>query len=162
MKKFYFLFVFLFSTLSLTIQAQDPLYEYLRYANRYAQADLHAYRQRLRKEYRISSDRILNECFRQCGKNWGNVRLALEVAHRTGKDVKEVCRYYQTHCKDGWKRILYKIGIQPGTHYYKPFYDWVSQDQIYWANSYNQYYIKAWILKKKVAATLELPTYYVY
>ena len=136
MKKFYFLLVFLFSTLS--IAAQDRLQDYIQHANRYARVDLPRYRQRLIKEYRMSH-RDLDKCYRWCEKNWGYVGLALELSRVTGKDLEDVCEHYRKAGRRGWKRVMVDLGIEPGSRWYSPFYDRIHVHDRYWIDCYDRY-----------------------
>lgn len=94
MKRLNVLVILLFSILSL--MAQDRLSVFIGNANRYASVDLVGYRKRLCKDYRMSS-RDLDYYYRMCGRNWGNVGIALEIAHSTGRHMRDVCRYYNKY-----------------------------------------------------------------
>ena len=48
-------------------------------SNRYASVDLSDFRRRLCVEYDISAE-SLNDYYRRCGRDWGHVGLALEIA----------------------------------------------------------------------------------
>ena len=56
-------------------------------------------------QYNISNQ-LLDDYYRRCGSNWGNVGLALEVAKTSGRHMREVCDYYKHYHRNGWNRIL--------------------------------------------------------
>lgn len=112
----------LFIVISCSMFAQDRLSLFIGRANKYAAVELSDYRKRLCVEYNISNQ-LLDDYYRRCGSNWGNVGLALEVAKTSGRHMREVCDYYKRYHRNGWNRILVEIGIKPGSMYYDPFYD---------------------------------------
>lgn len=63
--------------------AQDRLSLFIGRANKYAAVELSDYRKRLCVEYNISNQ-LLDDYYRRCGSNWGNVGLALEIAKTSG------------------------------------------------------------------------------
>jgi hypothetical protein len=71
--------------------------------------ELSDYRKRLCVEYNISNQ-LLDDYYRRCGSNWGNVGLALEIAKTSGRHMREVCDYYKRYHRNGWNRILVEIG----------------------------------------------------
>ena len=112
----------LFIVISCSMFAQDRLSLFIGRANKYAAVELSDYRKRLCVEYNISNQ-LLDDYYRRCGSNWGNVGLALEIAKTSGRHMREVCDYYKRYHRNGWNRILVEIGIKPGSMYYDPFYD---------------------------------------
>ncbi len=58
--------------------AQDRLSLFIGRANKYAAVELSDYRKRLCVEYNISNQ-LLDDYYRRCGSNWGNVGLALAI-----------------------------------------------------------------------------------
>lgn len=82
MKKINLLLLFLL--LACTLSAQDGISIFIGRANRYAAVELSDYKKRLCLEYNISS-RSLDDYYKRCGKDWGNVGIALEVARTSGK-----------------------------------------------------------------------------
>lgn len=119
MKRFNWILLFLFTSLS--IMAKDDITIYIGSANRYASVNLPDYRRRICKRYKIRPY-YLEDCFRKCGHDWGNVGMVLEIAHVTGKHVREVCDIYSKHYQHGWRYVLHKLGIRQGTHAYDVFY----------------------------------------
>lgn len=111
----------LFIVISCSMFAQDRLSLFIGRANKYAAVELSDYRKRLCVEYNISNQ-LLDDYYRRCGSNWGNVGLALEIAKTSGRHMREVCDYYKRYHRNGWNRILVEIGIKPGSMYYDPFY----------------------------------------
>ena len=59
---------------------------------KYAAVELSDYRKRLCVEYNISNQ-LLDDYYRRCGSNWGNVGLALEIAKTSGRHMRR-CDYY--------------------------------------------------------------------
>ena len=110
----------LFIVISCSMFAQDRLSLFIGRANKYAAVELSDYRKRLCVEYNISNQ-LLDDYYRRCGSNWGNVGLALEIAKTSGRHMREVCDYYKRYHRNGWNRILVEIGIKPGSMYYDPF-----------------------------------------
>lgn len=76
--------------------AQDRLSLFIGRANKYAAVELSDYRKRLCVEYNISNQ-LLDDYYRRCGSNWGNVGLALEIAKTSGRHMREVCDYYKRY-----------------------------------------------------------------
>ena len=136
MKKINLLLLFLL--LACTLPAQDGISIFIGRANRYAAVELSDYRKRLCLEYNISN-RSLDDYYRRCGKDWGNVGIALEIARTSGKKMRDVCDYYNRYQRYGWNRILVEIGINPGSVYYTPFYDRVHHHSDCWYEYYNSY-----------------------
>ena len=68
----------LFIVISCSMFAQDRLSLFIGRANKYAAVELSDYRKRLCVEYNISNQ-LLDDYYRRCGSNWGNVGLALEI-----------------------------------------------------------------------------------
>lgn len=89
-------------------------------------------------EYNISNQ-LLDDYYRRCGSNWGNVGLALEIAKTSGRHMREVCDYYKRYHRNGWNRILVEIGIKPGSMYYDPFYDRICYHSECWHEHYCSY-----------------------
>lgn len=110
----------LFIVISCSMFAQDRLSLFIGRANKYAAVELSDYRKRLCVEYNISNQ-LLDDYYRKCGSNWGNVGLALEIAKTSGRHMREVCDYYKRYHRNGWNRILVEIGIKPGSMYYDHF-----------------------------------------
>ena len=104
----------LFIVISCSMFAQDRLSLFIGRANKYAAVELSDYRKRLCVEYNISNQ-LLDDYYRRCGSNWGNVGLALEIAKTSGRHMREVCDYYKRYHRNGWNRILVEIGIKPGS-----------------------------------------------
>ncbi len=134
MKKFSFLVVFLLSTCSLFAQ-DSRISLFLGRANRYASVELSDYRRRLCMEYDVSN-RDLDEYYRHCGNDWGNVGIALEISRTSGRRMRDVCDYYNRYRRHGWVRILVEIGIRPESHYYHPFYDRLHHHSDCWEEYY--------------------------
>lgn len=82
MKKINLLLFFLL--LTCTLPAQNDISIFIGRANRYAAVELSDYRKRLCMEYNISN-RSLDDYYRRCGKDWGNVGIVLEIAKTSGK-----------------------------------------------------------------------------
>ena len=129
------LFVLLFAS---SLSAQDRLSIFLGNANQYARVELSNYRQRLCREYHVS-DRMLNRYYHRCGRNWGNVGIALEIAHTSGKKMDDVCRYYDKYHRHGWGRVLLELGIGPESRYHDSFYDRIHHHSNYWGDCYHSY-----------------------
>ena len=110
----------LFIVISCSMFAQDRLSLFIGRANKYAAVELSDYRKRLCVEYNISNQ-LLDDYYRRCGSNWGNVGLALEIAKTSGRHMREVCDYYKRYHRNGWNRILVEIGIKLGSMYYVHF-----------------------------------------
>ena len=117
MKKINLLLFFLL--LACALPAQDGISVFIGRANRYASVELSDYRKRLCLEYNISNH-SLDDYYRRCGNDWGNVGIALEIARTSGKKMRDVCDYYKRYHRYGWNRILVEIGIKPGSMYYNP------------------------------------------
>lgn len=136
MKKTSVLFLFWFCTLSLF--AQNRISLFIGNANQYASVDLSDYRKRLRMEYNVG-DRMLDDYYRRCGNDWGNVGLLLEIARSSRRDMRDVFDYYSRYRRHGWDRVLIEIGIRPGSVYYNPFYDRLHHHSEYWHKHYCSY-----------------------
>ena len=121
---------------SCSIFAQDRLSLFISRANKYASVELSDYRKRLCVEYNTRGS-LLDDYYRQCGRDWGNVGLALEIARTSGKHIRDICHYYKRYRK--WNRVLIEIGIRPGSDYYNPFYDRVDFNSRYWHKHYCSY-----------------------
>ena len=134
MKKINLLLLFLL--LACALPAQDGISVFIGRANRYASVELSDYRKRLCLEYNISNH-SLDDYYRRCGNDWGNVGIALEIARTSGKKMRDVCDYYKRYHRYGWNRILVEIGIKPGSMYYNPFYNRVHHHSDCW----HEYYI---------------------
>ena len=80
----------LFIVISCSMFAQDRLSLFIGRANKYAAVELSDYRKRLCVEYNISNQ-LLDDYYRRCGSNWGNVGLALEIARTSGRHMRDVC-----------------------------------------------------------------------
>lgn len=114
--------ILLLVAFSCSVFAQDRLSLFISRANKYASVELSDYRKRLCVEYNMSNN-SLDDYYRRCGRNWGNVGLALEIARTSGRHMRDVCDYYKRYHRHGWDRVLIEIGIRPGSTCYKPFYD---------------------------------------
>ena len=136
MKKINLLLLFLL--LACALPAQDGISVFIGRANRYASVELSDYRKRLCLEYNISNH-SLDDYYRRCGNDWGNVGIALEIARTSGKKMRDVCDYYKRYHRYGWNRILVEIGIKPGSMYYNPFYNRVHHHSDCWHEYYNSY-----------------------
>lgn len=124
--------------MSCTLWAQDRLSIFLGRANRYAEIELSDYRHHLCAEYNVPN-RLLDRYYRACGQNWGNVGIALEIAHTTGRKMSDVCKYYDRYHRHGWSRILLEIGIGPDSRYHRDFYNRIHYHSSYWDNCYHSY-----------------------
>lgn len=129
----------LFIAFSCSVFAQDRLSLFIGRANKYASVELSDYRKRLCIEYNTPNS-LLDDYYRQCGRDWGNVGLALEIAKTSGRHMRDVCDYYRRYHKHGWDRILIEIGIRPGSVYYNPFYDRIDHHSHCWHEHYCSYY----------------------
>lgn len=94
MKKINLLLLFLL--LACALPAQDGISVFIGRANRYASVELSDYRKRLCLEYNISNH-SLDDYYRRCGNDWGNVGIALEIARTSGKKMRDVCDYYKRY-----------------------------------------------------------------
>lgn len=121
-----------------SIFAQDRIATFVENVNRYAATDLPGFQKRLHDEYNVPNN-DLDECYKRCGKDWGNVGMVLEIARATGKSPKEVCGNYERNKKHGWGRVLKEAGIAPNTNYYKKFYDRVDNQGKSWKKSHDAY-----------------------
>ena len=83
--------------------AQDRLSLFIGRANKYAAVELSDYRKRLCVEYNISNQ-LLDDYYRRCGSNWGNVGLALEIARTSGRHMRDVCDYYKRYHRKHYKK----------------------------------------------------------
>lgn len=92
MKKINLLLFFLL--LACALPAQDGISVFIGRANRYASVELSDYRKRLCLKYNISNH-SLDDYYRLCGNDWGNVGIALEIARTSGKKMRDVCDYYK-------------------------------------------------------------------
>lgn len=136
MKKFSILFATLLCCSG--VFAQDRITAFIEHAQSYASLDLSDFHKHLCIEYNVR-DGILDECYRRCDNNWGNVGLILEIAKTTGKSPKDICHYYEHNKKHGWGRILKEAGIAPNSNYYKKFYNRIDFQDRYWKNSHDVY-----------------------
>ncbi|MFR9129214.1 MAG: hypothetical protein ACLVJK_04645 [Alistipes putredinis] len=93
---------------------------------------------RLCVEYDISAE-SLNNYYRRCGRDWGHVGLALEIARTSGRSMRDICDYYRRYKSEGWGRILIELGIGPESSYCAPFYDRVHCHSDYWHEHYDSY-----------------------
>ena len=124
--------------ISCSMFAQDRLSLFIGRANKYASVELSDYRKRLCIEYNTPNN-LLDDYYRQCGRDWGNVGLALEIAKTSGRHMGDVCDYYKRYHRHGWDRVLIEIGIRPGSVYYNPFYDRVNYHSNCWHEHYCSY-----------------------
>ena len=124
--------------ISCSMFAQDRLSLFIGRANKYASVELSDYRKRLCREYNTPNN-LLDDYYRQCGRDWGNVGLALEIAKTSGRHMRDVCDYYKRYHRHGWDRVLIEIGIRPGSVYYNPFYDRVNYHSNCWHEHYCSY-----------------------
>lgn len=120
------------------ILAQDHIITFIENANRYASVDLPDFQKCLRAEYNIRN-RVLNECYKRCGNDWGNVGMILEIAKTTGKNPNDICNCYERYKKHGWGRVLKEAGIAPNSNYYKKFYDRMDIQGKSWKKSHDAY-----------------------
>lgn len=97
------------------------------------------YRKRLCVEYSTPSN-LLDDYYKLCGRDWGNVGLALGIARTSGKHMRDVCNYYKCYRRHGWNRVLIEIGIRPGSIYYSPFDDRINYHSNCWHEHYCSYY----------------------
>ena len=102
--------ILLLVAFSCSVFAQDRLSLFISRANKYASVELSDYRKRLCVEYNMSNN-SLDDYYRRCGRNWGNVGLALEIARTSGRHMRDVCDYYKRYHRHGWDRVLIEIGI---------------------------------------------------
>ena len=133
-----FQILLLFIAISCSLFALDRLSLFIGRANKYASVELSDYRKRLCVEYNVSN-RSLDDYYRRCGSDWGNVGLALEIARTSGKHMRDVCDYYKRYHRYGWNRILVEIGIKPGSTYYNLFYDRIHYHSNCWHEHYCSY-----------------------
>lgn len=120
------------------MSAQNRLSVFIGNANRYASVDLSDFCRRLCVEYDISAE-SLNNYYRRCGRDWGHVGLALEIARTSGRSMRDICDYYRRYKSEGWGRILIELGIGPESSYCAPFYDRVHCHSDYWHEHYDSY-----------------------
>lgn len=133
-----FSFVLLFLVMVGAVWSQNRLSIFIGNANLYAEVELSDFRKRLCVEYNVP-DRLLDQYYRDCGRNWGNVGIALEIAKTSGRRMRDVCDYYKRYHRQGWDRILVEIGIRPGEVHYAPFYDRIHHHSDCWHNYYDSY-----------------------
>ncbi len=81
----------------------------------------------------------MNEYYRRCSNDWGNVGIALEIARTLGRRIKDVCDYYNRYRRHGWARVLIEIGIRPDSRYYDPFYERLHYHGDCWHDRYTSY-----------------------
>ena len=117
--------------ISCSMFAQDRLSLFIGRANKYASVELSDYRKRLCIEYNTPNN-LLDDYYRQCGRDWGNVGLALEIAKTSGRHMRDVCDYYKRYHRHGWARVS-------GSVYYNPFYDRVNYHSNCWHEHYCSY-----------------------
>ena len=127
-----------FAVFACSLSAQNRLSVFIGNANRYASVDLSDFRRRLCVEYDISAE-SLNDYYRRCGRDWGHVGLALEIARTSGRSMRDICDYYRRYKSEGWGRILIELGIGPESSYCAPFYDRVHCHSDYWHEHYDSY-----------------------
>ena len=96
--------------ISCSMFAQDRLSLFIGRANKYASVELSDYRKRLCIEYNTPNN-LLDDYYRQCGRDWGNVGLALEIAKTSGRHMRDVCDYYKRYHRHGWDRVLIGMNI---------------------------------------------------
>ena len=82
--------------ISCSMFAQDRLSLFIGRANKYASVELSDYRKRLCIEYNTPNN-LLDDYYGQCGRDWGNVGLALEIAKTSGRHMRDVCDYYKRY-----------------------------------------------------------------
>lgn len=127
-----------FAVFACSLSAQNRLSVFIGNANRYASVDLSDFCRRLCVEYNISAE-SLNNYYRRCGRDWGHVGLALEIARTSGRSMRDICDYYRRYKSEGWGRILIELGIGPESSYCAPFYDRVHCHSDYWHEHYDSY-----------------------
>ena len=66
--------ILLLVAFSCSVFAQDRLSLFISRANKYASVELSDYRKRLCVEYNMSNN-SLDDYYRRCGRNWGNVNV---------------------------------------------------------------------------------------
>lgn len=98
MKKNILLLLFVF--ISCNMFGQDWLSLFIGSANKYASVELSDYRKHLCAEYNVPGA-SLDNYYRSCGKNWGHVGLALEIAKTSGRSMRDVCDCYNRHHRHG-------------------------------------------------------------
>lgn len=91
----------------------------------------------------------MDDYYRRCGSNWGNVGLVFEIVKIFGRYMWEVCDYYKCYYWNGWNCILVEIGIKLGLMYYDLFYDRICYYSECWCeyycfycDYYDKYYCK--------------------
>ena len=136
MKKIYLLLFF--AIFSSQLAAQDWLSLFIGSANKYASVELGNFRKKLCSEYSIS-EKLLNDYYIRCGKNWGNVGVALEIAKSSGRNMRDVCRYYDKYHRHGWERVLKELGIRHGASCCDPFYERLHHHCVDWDDYYEDY-----------------------
>ena len=139
MNKLRYLLVLTFISLSILAKADDDITTYINSANHYASSNLKEYKHHLYKRYKIKPY-LLEDCYRQCGKNWGNVGLILELAHVTDRRLQDVYKCYGKYKKYGWRYMVQKMGIKQGSHYYEPFYHHLHQCHQSWGYHYDSHH----------------------
>ena len=97
--------ILLLVAFSCSVFAQDRLSLFISRANKYASVELSDYRKRLCVEYNMSNN-SLDDYYRRCGRNWGNVGFALEIARTSGRHIRDVCDYYKRYHRHGWDRAV--------------------------------------------------------
>lgn len=137
MKRLTFLFV-MFAIFHLGVFAQDRIAAFIENANLYAAVDLSDFQKRLRAEYNVQN-RILDECYKYCSNDWGNVGMVLEIAKVTGRPPKEICDNYRRYKKNGWGRVLKEVGLSPNSNDYKKFYNRVDIHGKSWKRFHDAY-----------------------
>ena len=125
----------LFMAISLSTIARDRLRLFINSANQYASVELSDYRKRLCAEYNTRGE-LLDDYYGRCGRDWGNVCLALEIARASGKPMRDVCDYYRHYHRQGWERILAESGIRPGSIHYDRFRDRIDCLRDRWGECY--------------------------
>lgn len=126
-------------TVSTTANAQSRLSIYIDNVNRYASVELSDFCDRLSIEYN-TTNRVLENYYRYCNYNWGDVSLVFELSRTLGIAPKRVLAYYRRYRPYGWDRVIAEIGIYPGSPYYNPFNDRIIVYNNYWCEHYNNYY----------------------
>lgn len=103
----------LFIVISCSMFAQDRLSLFIGRANKYAAVELSDYRKRLCVEYNISNQ-LLDDYYRRCGSNWGNVGLALSNWMFDMHDLDVDWDGDHVHVDDGGNHNEFRIGVNLG------------------------------------------------
>ena len=103
-----------FAVFACSLSAQNRLSVFIGNANRYASVDLSDFCRRLCVEYDISAE-SLNNYYRRCGRDWGHVGLALEIARTSGRSMRDICDYYRRY-KMFLRHVIFCAAIEGYAH----------------------------------------------